>query len=521
MNRLFHVATIAAVVSLAAFSARGQDWPQWRGPAQNGVALSSPELVDSWGASGPKVAWLSEKLPGAENGGFSSLSIAGGRGYLFVNWKTHEPITVRKLSEAALTRLGWTKLKLPDDLAKAMEEARTSEDRAKLKGAELRAWVDKWVADRIPKDPNIKYAQYVTERLNRGPAAISLATLETLAAIKDKDFADQAAFDKWLQDANLAEAEKKAVLREVPTTEPRAKDAIVCLNLEDGKVVWKKEYPGKPSDYGSSSTPCVSGGRVYVAGTQTVYCFEAADGNEVWKVPVKAGDLSSSPVLVDGVLAILAGELVGLEPRDGNRLWAQPKAKGANASPVVWRKDGKAYLLCNTGGATVACVEAATGRLQWEVPGGGSGTVALGEDAFVIFAERKEAGLAAYRLSAEKPEKLWSQPWTDRGTTPVIEGNCVYAVGSNKAACLGLADGYVAWEQKYTCEIASPIVAGGRVFALVESGGTLLMVKAAADKFDLLSKFKLKAASCSSPSFSQGRLYVRLVDCVACYDLRK
>jgi len=296
---------------------------------------------------------------------------------------------------------------------------------------------------------------------------------------------------------------------------------IVCLDLSGGKIVWKKEYPGKPSDYGSSSTPCVAGGRVYVAGTKTVYCLEAAGGNEVWKVPVKASDVSSSPVLVDGVLAILAGELVGLDPRDGNRLWAQPKAKGANPSPVVWRKNGTAYLLCNTAGSTVACVEAATGRLLWEVPGGGSGTVALGQDAFVIFSERKETGLAAYRLTVEKPEKLWSQPWTDRGTTPVIEGNCVYAVGSNKAVCLRLADGNVAWEQKYACEIASPIVAGGRVFALVEGGGTLLMVKAAPETFDLLSKCKLKAASCSSPILVDGRLYVRLVDCVACYDVRK
>ena len=45
--------------------------------------------------------------------------------------------------------------------------------------------------------------------------------------------------------------------------------------------------------------------------------------------------------------------------------------------------------------------------------------------------------------------------------------------------------------------------------------------KQSPEKFDLLAKHKLKAASCSSPVIVEGRMYLRLEDGVACYDLRK
>lgn len=524
--RINRVVSACLCVLAATAALHAGEWPQWRGPAQTGIAGDSTPLADSWPAGGPRLIWKSEQIPGGPDGGFSSLTVADGRGYLYVNWKTHEPITTRKLSTDALRRLGWPAQKLPEDLVRAMEEARTSPERARLRGPELKAWVDKWTAEHVTEANQREKTRLVaiaTERLMRGAAALPLETLEKLAEVKDREFPTAAAMDDWLREANVPEAVQKAVLKEVPTTVPKARDVILCLDLRDGNVIWKRDYPGSASDYGSSSTACVADGRVIVAGTKTVYCLRAADGGEIWKVPVKASEVSSSPVVVEGVAAILAGELMGLDVRDGNRVWTCPSLKGTNASPVVWRKDGKAYLLCNTGGATVALVEPATGKVLWEVPGGGSGTAALGDGVFAIFSEKKETGLALYQLASadEKPRKLWSQPLTDRGTTPVLYGGALYAVGANKALCLSLADGNQAWEQKYTCEIASPVLADGKLFALVEGGGTLLMVRATADKFDLLAKHKLKAASCSSPVVLDGRMYLRLEDGVACYDLRK
>jgi len=50
------------------------DWPQWRGPARDGI---SPEkgLLKSWPAEGPRLAWKAQGL----GEGYSSFAISGGR----------------------------------------------------------------------------------------------------------------------------------------------------------------------------------------------------------------------------------------------------------------------------------------------------------------------------------------------------------------------------------------------------------------------------------------------------------
>lgn len=52
----------------------GADWPQWRGPARNGMS-SEEGLMDAWPEGGPRMAWKTSGL----GAGFSSLAITGGR----------------------------------------------------------------------------------------------------------------------------------------------------------------------------------------------------------------------------------------------------------------------------------------------------------------------------------------------------------------------------------------------------------------------------------------------------------
>ena len=502
---------------LAAGVAWAGDWTQWRGSQGDGIASNSPALIEGWGTNGPNRLWVSEQIPAGEDGGFSSVTIAGGREYVFVNWKTQEPIATRKLTDGHLQQLGWIPNKLPEDLIKAMEEARVSDERAKLNGQEIKKWIDKWVADHVAEDQKKAVAPIVASRITRGKAALPLETLSKVAEIRNKEFAGEAEFGQWLAASGLDTQTVAAVRALVPTSKPVAKDVIVCLDA-DGKTVWKKEYPGRPSGWGSSSTPCVTGGRCYVAGGKTLYCLDAATGNEIWSKGLAGGDISSSPVLVDGVVAILGGMLYGINGADGNPLWSQKEISGNNPSPAVWHKGDASYVLCNADKG-VACVEPKTGKILWTAPGGGSGTVTVEGDVMVLLGKTKEVGLVAYRLSTEKAERIWSQDITDRGTTPLIRDGCVYVVGAGRVGCWALADGALKWEKKQGGEIASPILADGKIVALV--GGVLHLIRAAPDAYALLGKASPGAATCSSPSIADGRLYLRLTNAVACFDLKK
>ena len=67
------------------------------------------------------------------------------------------------------------------------------------------------------------------------------------------------------------------------------RDVVYCFDASNGKTLWRNDYPGHLSrTYAGSSTVCVDGGWVYVAGTDsTMYCMNAANGSALWRVSLK------------------------------------------------------------------------------------------------------------------------------------------------------------------------------------------------------------------------------------------
>ena len=81
---------LATVIASAAASAA--DWPQWRGSDRNGIAPSSPALATNWPATGPVLAWKSEKIPTYNDGGLGSVAVSKGLAVIYSNWKYKDPI---------------------------------------------------------------------------------------------------------------------------------------------------------------------------------------------------------------------------------------------------------------------------------------------------------------------------------------------------------------------------------------------------------------------------------------------
>ena len=295
--------------------------------------------------------------------------------------------------------------------------------------------------------------------------------------------------------------------------ESGSSEGAACLDA-NGKLLWRKGWPGK----GSHSTPCVADGRCYVNGGKLLYCLDAATGQEVWQAPL-GGDSASSPLVADGILVILDGPLTGLDARTGEKRWTA-SVSGGNCSPALWASGGTKYILCRTS-AGLACVTLATGEVLWKTKAGGNSTPVVSGDIAVFLNNNKEDGLVAYRLTPEKAEKLWSVPFSDRGSTPVVYKDRVHIVCNGVAACYGLEKGDLKWEEKLPGEIASPLVADGKLIGTCESGATLIMVRAGSDTFELLGRHRISANWVPSPAISDGRLYVRRGHGVACYDLRR
>ena len=498
------------------------DWAEWRGPARNGVAAQSPALPP-WPAAGPVRIWKSLAIPSDKTGGFASPVIAGGKVFLYVNWKTQTPVPRRTLKEQALRSMGWIPEPVPETLRAAVETARVSEERLKLKDQpeELKAWLDAWVKRQVAEPDQAIFGRWASERLKRGPDAYPLAMLEALATIRNREFATPEELDAWFAEQKFSEEWKKKTVYWIPTTSDASADAVLCLDAATGALVWKYEVPGRVTDFGSSCTPCVVGKRCYAAGESTLFCLDTDSGALRWSVKTEAQEISASPLVLDGMVLLPAKALTAFDAETGAVRWQQAAVDGNKASPTLWRSGDKTYLICQ-GGKQLACVDPATGNTLWSIANTTLVTPVIVGNDLVTFGNESKTGLRAYTLTLTGASLRWSQPLADRSASPLLDGGYVYAIGGTpktKLLCVELQSGTLRWEQPFgSSEYSSPVLADGKILTVKDNGRSLVLLRANPEKYEELASTNLPILRFTSPALSDGRIVLRLTDSLACYD---
>src|SRR5262245_38777172 len=86
-SRLVYIVSICGILAFCA-----ADWPQWRGPARDGISKEKGLLQD-WPAEGPRLLWRKDGL----GDGYSTPSIVGNRIFL-INIKGNDDEFVQALS---------------------------------------------------------------------------------------------------------------------------------------------------------------------------------------------------------------------------------------------------------------------------------------------------------------------------------------------------------------------------------------------------------------------------------------
>jgi outer membrane protein assembly factor BamB len=76
-------------------------------------------------------------------------------------------------------------------------------------------------------------------------------------------------------------------------------DVIVCLDEASGMTLWMTGFLSVKNDHCSGSTPCVAGDKVFVFGSQRLYCLDAKTGRALWQSGVTGAQISSSPLSAD------------------------------------------------------------------------------------------------------------------------------------------------------------------------------------------------------------------------------
>ena len=279
---------------------------------------------------------------------------------------------------------------------------------------------------------------------------------------------------------------------------------LVCMGTADGKVRWKKnlrsDFGGKMGQWAYSESPLVDGDAVVCTpggSGATIVALKRDSGATIWKCAVPGGDDAAyaSPIVVEagGVkqyVTFLGKGLVGVDAKTGKFLWRyEDTAKGSPAnipSPVA--KDGYVY--------------SATAR-----GGGGLVKISAGAD-----------GASAEQVYFDK--KL---PTAIGGA--VLVGEQLYGTGS-VLICADFATGKVRWTDR-AIGSASLLVADGKLFLHGENG-EVAMVEASPEGYKELGRFMPpgspqpgRGKAWSYPALADGKLYVRDLGMIWCYDVKE
>ncbi len=212
-----------------------------------------------------------------------------------------------------------------------------------------------------------------------------------------------------------------------------------------------------------SSSPAVSGGRVYVGSfDRKVYCLDAATGVFLWSY-TSGGSISSSPAVAGGYMYVGSSDnkVYCLTATTGAFLWSYTTSGAITSSPTV--ADRRVYV--GSDDDKLYCLDATTGARVWEYTTGDwvrSSPAVVGGRVYIGSYDRK-----VYCLNASTGSFLWSYTtgsWVQ--SSPAVAGGRVYVGGMDKKVyCLNASTGSFLWS--YTTGnlvYSSPAVTGGCVY---------------------------------------------------------
>ncbi len=338
------------------------------------------------------------------------------------------------------------------------------------------------------------------------------------------------------------------------------KNKVWGLNRETGAILWKTEVgnekPGKhKKGSGCNPSPVTDGKHVFVYFKSGDFAALDLKGNIVWHKNLQKEygedtlwwDLGSSPVLTEKHVVITVMQsppspsyIAAFHKENGDVVWkvlrelgAPEEAAQSYSTPVVTTFNGQETLV-NVGADFVTAHSAANGTELWRVGSLNpevnkynrsiaSATVA---DGMVVAPYSRGNMLHGIMLGGTgdvtNSHVVWSKPGISSDVpTPIAVGGKAYVLTDKGVlASVNAKNGEVVWqselEKNRHAYSASPVLAGGHLYAIREDGMTF--VAEAGDAFKLVGQNSLGEGQTvvATPVFVDGRILIRTFDGLYC-----
>jgi outer membrane protein assembly factor BamB len=326
---------------------------------------------------------------------------------------------------------------------------------------------------------------------------------------------------------------------------------LLCVSTA-GKELWKRKLgSGKYRARGdegnlASATPSTDGQHVYAfVGSGDIACY-TLDGEKKWnfnaqerygKFRIQFG-MHSTPVLYGDRLYMQllytgAAWVIALDKKTGETVWkvarksdGRAECEHSYASPVIWNKGDKAYLITHGNDYAIAH-RLDNGEEIWRVGDLNPkdrynntlrfvASPVASPDLIVVPSAKKGPVVgvkptATGMVRAGSAQEQWRMSKnTPDVPSPLVFDGLVYLCGEDGVLrCLDAKSGEEHYaeslhKQRYR---SSPVYADGKIY-LTARDGVVSVVKAG-PKFELLAVNRMDDAISASPAVSGGRIYLR------------
>ena len=139
----------------------------------------------------------------------------------------------------------------------------------------------------------------------------------------------------------------------------------------------------------------------------------------------------------------------------------------------------------------------------------------------LVHGKDEKTGLIAYHWKNSSFTEAWRFPKLTRraDSSPLIHNGHAYLIGAGMRACLELESGKLIRKEMAKHDISSPVLVDGKILAYEINGSFLKLIDTDPERFGEISKVKIGALKCTSPSPVGSKLLVRKSDRIACYEL--
>ena len=328
-------------------------------------------------------------------------------------------------------------------------------------------------------------------------------------------------------------------------------EVAVALDAATGKTLWEYSYaaPFSPeydmtNGPGPHATPLVSGNLVFTSGaTGKLHALDKKSGKDVWSHDLigefhgtlRVNGYSCSPIAYKDEIVMMVGgpssSLVAFNRKDGSVIWKKHDFKNSTSSPIVINVDGQDQLVAFMYGEIVG-VDPNNGNLLWSHPhpaefGLNTSTPVWGPDNLLFMSSGYGGGSRVLKLKRAGDKTTVEELWANNlmrihFSNAVRIGDVIYGssgdFGPAPFTAINVKTGNIVWRHR-SFPRASVLFADGR-FIILDEDGNLILATATAEGLTVTSKVELlKNKSWTVPSLSGTRLYLRDRENILALDL--